>query len=209
MMLTCVTPPTAGPPSRRHSLKLLAPRPRVERGCPAAAPRVEWGGPATAAAPRVHGGAPPSPSTALLNSIPGNSTHTGNYMRAVAPSQSPSQIAWVDPLSTSSVAWGQLRRCCCSGAARSAAARERRDLLPSLHNLGQRRGLGSTATAVVMARRRGRRDRSSGGPSRLEPGSADEMRFLRGVCTRFRACCQLVEIHWLGAGYTVILLVLR
>ena len=140
MIFTCATPPTAGPPSRRHSLKLLAPRPRVERGCPAAAPRVEWGGPATAAAPRVHGGAPPSPSTALLNSIPGNSTHTGNYMRAVAPSQSPSQIAWVDPLSTPSVAWGQLRRCCCSGAARSAAARERRDLLPSLHNLGQRRG---------------------------------------------------------------------
>ena len=33
----------------------------------------------------VHGGAPPSPSTALLNTIPGYSTHTGNYMRAVAP----------------------------------------------------------------------------------------------------------------------------
>ena len=106
----------------------------------------------------VHGGAPPSPSTALLNSIPGNSTHTGNYMRAVAPSQSPSQIAWVDPLSTSSVAWGQLRRCCCSGAARSAAARERRDLLPSLHNLGQRRGL-----------IREHRDRGCDGPQKGTP----------------------------------------
>ena len=192
--------PLAGPPQQAPLPKASSPATASGAGLPRGRTASGVGWPRDREWNVVHGGAPPSPSTALLNSIPGNSTHTGNYMRAVAPSQSPSQIAWVDPLSTSSVAWGQLRRCCCSGAARSAAARERRDLLPSLHNLGQRRGLGSTATAVVMARRRGRRDRSSGGPSRLEPGSADEMRFLRGVCTRFRACCQLVEIHWLGAG---------